>query len=98
MLDVYAGCRLCGVDLKVSTRGLATHPEHVWGKNRKLQDSASRCPHQKPLLTENGVERTLCTVESRLRLLEGRPVPVIEIATEVSVERAVEIERDRGLV
>ena len=32
VLDGYALSRLYGVDLKVSSRGLATFPEHVLGK------------------------------------------------------------------
>ena len=92
VLDDYARCRLCGVDLKVSCCGFATFQEDVRGEKQMLQDSAFRCVHQMHLFTEDGVARTAWPFERRLRLVEGRLVPLRESMPVVSVAQAMEIE------
>ena len=58
VLDGFARCRLCGVDLKVSSRGLDTFLEHVRVKRHMLRDRVFRYARQMPLLTERVVNHT----------------------------------------
>ena len=98
VLDGYARCCSCGVDLEFSGRGLAPFREHVRGKKQLLRDSAFRCAHQMRLLTVDGVAMTPRAVERRLRLLEGRSFPVVDSLPDESVAQAIEMERDGGSV
>ena len=50
----YARCRLCGVDLKISSRGRAMFLERVQGKKHVLRDSRYRFAHGLPLVNEHG--------------------------------------------
>ena len=69
VFDSYARCWLCGVDVKVSTRGLAILPEHVRGRKQMLRDSVFRYAHQMPWLTKDGMVMTRGAVERWLRLV-----------------------------
>ena len=59
-----------------------------------LRDSAVRYAHQMPSLTEDGVAMTLRADEWRLRLVEGRPVPVMESMPEFGVAQTIGTERE----
>ena len=92
MLDDYARCRLCGVDMKVSSRGLASFRVDVRKEKDILRDSAFCCAHQILSLTEDVVAMTSWPFGRRLRLVEGRLLPLMDSITEVSVAQAMENE------
>ena len=92
MLEGYALCQLCGVDLKVSSRGRATFLAHVKGKKHMLRDSCYRLACGLPLLDEHGSLMSARTVERHVRLVECRPVSVVETAIALTVVEVVELE------
>ena len=57
-----------------------------------LRDSAFRYAHQMPLLTEDDVAMTHRAAEQRLRLVECRPVHLMESMPTFTVAQAIEIE------
>ena len=96
MLDSYARCRLCEIDLEVSSGGLVTFLEHVRGKMHMLRDSAFGSAHQMLMLTEDRVSMTPPVIKRRLRLVEDGSVPVLE--PEFIVAQAIKMEREGGSV
>ena len=95
--DGYARCRLCAVDIRVSSRRLVTFQEHVRGKKLMLRDTAFCYDPRMALLKEDGMAMTARAVEWRLRLVEGRNVTVMEFMPEFSVTQAIDIKREEGL-
>ena len=89
--DGYARCRLFVVDVKVSSRGIATFWKYVGGKKHFLRNSDLCYGHQLHLLTEDGVVKIPPTVERQLRLVGSRLVPVIQCMLELSVDKRMKV-------
>ena len=67
-------------------------------KKHVLRDSAFCCANHMLLLNENGEDMTLRLVDRWLRVLEGRPTPVMESIPKLSVARAIKILREGSQV
>ena len=92
VLEGYARCRLCGIKLKIPTRGGATFLEHVREKKHMLRDSGFRLAHGLPLADEHGSLTSVRAVEWRVKLVDCRPVPVLETAIDKTFAEGIGLE------
>ena len=92
VLEGYARCRLCGVDLKISSWELATFLDNVQGKKYMLLYSRYRLAYGLPLVDEHDALMSTRAVERRKRLVDQRPVPLLETATDPTGKEVNELE------
>ena len=86
VLERYARCRSCGVDLKISTWELTTFLERVQGKTNMLLYSSYRPAYGLQLLDEHDALMSTRAIERRKRLVDHRPVALLESVSDLTVE------------